>query len=473
MKALCIFLLLVLPKALAEGQSSFYPLGSADSWVYWEFDQYGGVWDTIWVVTEGDTPVAGHVYKIHNHISARYRYDAPLLSFERVDSSGDVFIWDEAARRDTLYYRLNDTSHTWWFGQMGLQRFDSCAVREIFGKPRNVLYVGNYSVLDTTLLSVAMLVDSIGYYTTDFYGIVDGTSPPVLQRAIINGVFYGTAGGGKGSQNAYFPLHIGDSWQYFQIVDPNPSHPVVDVQQTTVTGHILMPNGHHYAVLNDWGVQVYMRQQGDSVFVWSPNGEWLYFDFSRMPGDTTYTSGGMSGDTVYVITDSRDTMDIFGSRRCTWRFGFDNPHVIDEEGSYLVVDSIGVTDINLGFGGPYNFRGARINGIYYGNYTSVKRRPEDLPELFALEQNYPNPFNPLTIVHYTVGGAGGSGLGARNTRLVVYDLLGREVAVLVNEKKEPGSYEVSFDASGLSSGVYIYRLTAGAFMQSRTMILMK
>ena len=57
--------------------------------------------------------------------------------------------------------------------------------------------------------------------------------------------------------------------------------------------------------------------------------------------------------------------------------------------------------------------------------------------------------------------------------LVVYDVLGRQVATLVNEVKAPGSYEVRFDGSGLASGVYICRMTAGAFVQSRTMLLVK
>jgi hypothetical protein len=58
-------------------------------------------------------------------------------------------------------------------------------------------------------------------------------------------------------------------------------------------------------------------------------------------------------------------------------------------------------------------------------------------------------------------------------KLVVFDLLGREVAVLVNERKAPGSYEATFDANGLASGVYVYRLTAGSFVQSRKMVLVK
>jgi hypothetical protein len=109
---------------------------------------------------------------------------------------------------------------------------------------------------------------------------------------------------------------------------------------------------------------------------------------------------------------------------------------------------------------------------------------------FRLSQNYPNPFNPTTNIKYTIAGTGGLGLGTSNTgagdagagvsglgtsktSLIVYDLLGREVAVLVNETKAPGSYEVRFDASGLASGVYYYRLAAGGFTQTRKMILVR
>jgi hypothetical protein len=70
-------------------------------------------------------------------------------------------------------------------------------------------------------------------------------------------------------------------------------------------------------------------------------------------------------------------------------------------------------------------------------------------------------------------GGGYGGLGASNTKLVVYDMLGSEVAVLVDERKTPGDYEVDFNASNLSSGVYFYRLTAGNFVQTRKMLFVK
>jgi M6 family metalloprotease-like protein len=100
-----------------------------------------------------------------------------------------------------------------------------------------------------------------------------------------------------------------------------------------------------------------------------------------------------------------------------------------------------------------------------------------LPSAFALCQNYPNPFNPTTGIRYQVPGvneAGGEGRGSGGwVHLAIYDMLGRIVKVLVDEKKAPGSYEVRFDGSGLASGVYFYRLTAGSFAQTRKMLLLR
>ncbi len=89
-----------------------------------------------------------------------------------------------------------------------------------------------------------------------------------------------------------------------------------------------------------------------------------------------------------------------------------------------------------------------------------------VPSTFRLEQNYPNPFNPKTEIRYQVS-------GVSHVRLMVYDILGREVAVLVNELQRPGSYAVKFDGSSLASGVYICRLTAGSFVGSRRMVLIR
>jgi hypothetical protein len=89
-----------------------------------------------------------------------------------------------------------------------------------------------------------------------------------------------------------------------------------------------------------------------------------------------------------------------------------------------------------------------------------------LPNNFSLSQNYPNPFNPSTKISWQSPVSG-------HHSLKIYDVLGNEVATLVNEFKNAGRYEVDFNASSLSSGIYFYKLQAGSFIQTKKMILMK
>jgi hypothetical protein len=100
---------------------------------------------------------------------------------------------------------------------------------------------------------------------------------------------------------------------------------------------------------------------------------------------------------------------------------------------------------------PQSFAAAKSAGFF--TLTGVDMAASAAPYRYQLQQNYPNPFNPSTTI-----GFGVSGPGSSPVRLIVFDLLGREVAVLVNEKKEAGNYSVQFDGAGLASGVYLYRL---------------
>jgi hypothetical protein len=88
------------------------------------------------------------------------------------------------------------------------------------------------------------------------------------------------------------------------------------------------------------------------------------------------------------------------------------------------------------------------------------------PKVYSLKQNYPNPFNPTTSISFSIP-------SFAFTSLKVYDILGNEVATLVNEEKQAGTYEVRFDASNLSSGVYLYRLQAKDFTELKKMILLR
>jgi hypothetical protein len=100
------------------------------------------------------------------------------------------------------------------------------------------------------------------------------------------------------------------------------------------------------------------------------------------------------------------------------------------------------------------------------NITAVGNNNNEIPKAFELSQNYPNPFNPVTTISYAIPKAG-------NVKIVVTDVLGKEVAVLVDEDKPAGYYNLSFDGTNLPSGTYFYTIRAGDFKDTKRMILVK
>ena len=110
--------------------------------------------------------------------------------------------------------------------------------------------------------------------------------------------------------------------------------------------------------------------------------------------------------------------------------------------------------------------------VYYGRISQIPVAINDgkdenrVPKTFSLYQNYPNPFNPSTKISFALP-------MQEFVTLKVYDVLGRQVKVLLNEIKEPGNYDINFDASRLPSGTYFYTLTAGSFTQTKKMLMIK
>ena len=107
----------------------------------------------------------------------------------------------------------------------------------------------------------------------------------------------------------------------------------------------------------------------------------------------------------------------------------------------------------------------------YNQGVSDRKENTNVIKEFCLEQNYPNPFNPSTKIKYEIPDQ------ARNDNvyvtLKVYDILGREITMLVNEQQQPGLYEVEWNADNNLSGVYFYRIMAGEFTKAKKMILIK
>ncbi|NOX64767.1 MAG: T9SS type A sorting domain-containing protein, partial [Chlorobi bacterium] len=122
----------------------------------------------------------------------------------------------------------------------------------------------------------------------------------------------------------------------------------------------------------------------------------------------------------------------------------------------------------------YNIFGDPTIILKFDPLASAKLINKNIPSDFALSQNYPNPFNPSTKIKYSIPNVEMRHASSlRNVSLKIYDILGREVATLVNEQQSPGNYEVIFNATNLPSGTYFYQLNAGTFVQTKKMLLIK
>ena len=107
-----------------------------------------------------------------------------------------------------------------------------------------------------------------------------------------------------------------------------------------------------------------------------------------------------------------------------------------------------------------------MQAIYYNNVISDIEEDPGKPDEFKLNQNYPNPFNPNTLISWQTPVNGWQ-------TLKIFDILGNEVATLVDEYRSAGSYEIEFNATSLPSGVYFYQLISGSFIQTNKMVLLK
>lgn len=174
------------------------------------------------------------------------------------------------------------------------------------------------------------------------------------------------------------------------------------------------------------------------------------------PGDIIYSSSFVNGNTGWAVGELGWLLKTTDSGE-TW---FENgPETGEEFRSVFFVNE------EVGFVAGSN--GTILKTVNGGGLsTSVSENGELNPGAFQLSQNYPNPFNPSTKISWQ------SSIASWQT-LTIYDLLGNEVAILVDEYKPAGSYEIEFNASGLNSGIYFYRLKAGSFTESKKMILLR
>jgi photosystem II stability/assembly factor-like uncharacterized protein len=200
--------------------------------------------------------------------------------------------------------------------------------------------------------------------------------------------------------------------------------------------------------------------------------------YSSNYGSTWFASSGFPSDaSVFALGPLTDGMVLAGTDLApSWIYAsFNNGGSYSpySEGLFenASVEAFAVNDTFMFAGTDYNGVWRRLRPGVVSVQNQIK-----IPQSYSLAQNYPNPFNPSTKIKFSI--PQDVKRKTRNVILKVYDVLGNEIATLVNEEKSPGIYEVTFDVGtsrdlSLTSGVYFYRLQAGSFVTSKKMILLK
>ena len=186
------------------------------------------------------------------------------------------------------------------------------------------------------------------------------------------------------------------------------------------------------------------------------------------------TNGGTSyGPVLSLPAGTGNITGMTGSGTDYWALRGNNIHRSTNNGDNWTQGYTGTTalwdvDVKVSGGCPQGWAVGATGTIIKitGTPVAVHNNNNQVPDVYILSQNYPNPFNPATTISYAIPKAG-------NVELRVYDVLGRQVAVIVNEFRQAGSYSVNFNASELASGVYVYTIRSGDFTDTKKMVLIK
>jgi hypothetical protein len=218
----------------------------------------------------------------------------------------------------------------------------------------------------------------------------------------------------------------------------------------------------------------------DSVIVWIEGPDSVLVNstvqFKLLMTGGPSVAGGLNIATYFGEVDSVDTLtkvlygelthtspNPFNNDTVSWNFLYTAPDSLLIDTIYSVANSVNWDSIP----GPPDQWNFGENFVVHVIDNPVYVQNENLqPENFILYQNYPNPFNPATNIRFRIADFG-------FVSLKVYDVLGDEVATLVNEVKDAGEYEVEFSANWLTSGIYFYKLNVGSFSETKKMLLMK
>jgi hypothetical protein len=259
-----------------------------------------------------------------------------------------------------------------------------------------------------------------------------------------------------------FPFDTSSKWEYDIMYNFDPGHP--GHATLRLTKDTLMPNGQTYrAFSNGTRPLFFFRRDSSRIFQYNyrDSSEFIRYDFARKPGDTLSTTLKPTPFGYVILVYDRMSTVLNESRRML-SFQSHDGVVWDD-----IADTIGIVNFNSGATEVwYSLTGALVNGRAYGVLTGVSNVAAVIPMSPSLSQNYPNPFNPSTTISFS--------LPERNrVALLVYNLLGAQVATLFDNELGAGIHSVKWDAAKCASGVYFYTLKTSELSTTKCMLLLK
>ena len=280
-------------------------------------------------------------------------------------------------------------------------------------------------------------------------------------------------------EQAFYPLKVGNKWIYDYTSTDWIMNSTVDIYYREVLSEKMKQNGKKYFEILEKFVYlgitdtVYERIDTTEGKVYRyeadcPSSEQFIEELVLEVNDSTFASRFESciehPPTELVSQQGYNLWGFYGMNR-----NYLSSSLLTSD--YNLYSEVGLLYIKLSddnYFRTFILKGMVKDGIVYGDttLTNVGDENNSIPTVYRLEQNYPNPFNPTTKIKWQSPSAG-------YQTLKIYDVLGNEVATLVNEYKNAGSYEVNFDASKVSSGIYFYQLQAGSFIETKKMLLLK
>lgn len=297
------------------------------------------------------------------------------------------------------------------------------------------------------------------------------------------GSFLGVDGGGKGGPIVVIGGNIINNglWDLSGIATGHPAVALVSLGTQRISGSqpIVFENLIASRKFIVDGIDVYVLGKYFGPWPDEVNGGRFIVGEQALPITLAYFNAAFDAKAngvalTWQTISETNNYGFYVERRSAQSASYEEVAFVPTQGNGIVPHSYSMTDPSATSGAwYYRLRQVDMDGtqtttedvlVEISSTTSVE--DATAPVSFGLEQNYPNPFNPKTVVS-------GQLPVASRVRIAVYDLLGKEVAVLADEYKAAGVFRYDFDGSGLSSGTYICRMTAGQFVESRKMVLTK